>query len=768
MCGKLWFPFLLIAATLHCGSSSVDVSLKPCLKGFISDQPTTPTAILAAPFRPYYQLQHEAFLDQPLWLKCSMEDLSGLEPESRYRMVLENGFIQMVDAYLFEIRPNDPPHLIHQFQAGSSLDRRGKGDQHRQPAFLLGELKKDYVFLIRLESQTRMRPNLSLLTEEAFNSRLREQGYIFTIFYGALGLLFVANLMGYAGLKKKHYLHINAFLAFLLIFHSFMDQFWPAGFGHGTEFFRILGATGPLAATAFAHFLQGFLKPYDPGPWLRNLVRILFYSGLAGAALYILSLEAGVTMILIILPAWLAITTWCGLLILRIPSQDVRFLGIALLLSLPLALPITLAELALDIDSLSFLPFSRLLLVPGLLLLTYSVTHALARSAREKQENLESAVRDRTRQLMTESLRSEEAGKIKDNILRILSHDIRSPLAALKTNIPLLKRQQLPAHTREELLQEMESTVDQLLQLSNWVLESSRAGSGKPGMEPRWTPIRAFLQEIVDRFKGTAASRGIHIRVTAPPWEFLIDPPLFSSMVSNLISNSTPHLEEGGHLDLIATLEDEFNLRIVDDGSGIPEGEQQWLFDPSRTGRNQGEGHRGHGLGLILSREIALLHGGDLQLEHSIPGHTVFRFRMPANRVFVPGETRSRGQSIVLLVDDDPAFRQMVRALFYQTDPQLSTIEASNTRQALRILREVQPGLIVTDLWMPGEDGFHLIQSLAGDERYLRIPVWAISADASSREKLKGYKNVKEFIEKPVRAEVLKRKFNDFVRENRQ
>ncbi|MCB1139441.1 MAG: response regulator, partial [Leptospiraceae bacterium] len=707
------------------------------------------------------------FYDAPVWLRCRLGTLTNLEPARDYRLVLENGFIQFVDVYLYR---GEEPSLVEHFRGGSSLPAEARTGYYRQPAFPVGPPSSDTVILIRLQTESRMRFPLSLSIESNYSREVRQEAIVFIVYYGSLFLLFVANLLGFAGLRHRYYLYINGFLFFLMLYHSYLDQFWPAGFGRDTWIFQIVSMAGPLGVSALGYFLQEFLRSYSPGRTVDYIIKCILYSGLLAAPLALIDYQTSIRAIIYLLPFWLILLSAVGLLILPLSGAEVRFLAVALLISLPLSAAIALAEVFLNIDTLTFLPISRMLIVPAIFISTISVTHGLARSAQERQENLESAVRERTRQLMSESLRSEEAGKIKDNVLRIVSHDIRSPLAALKTNIPLLKRPGLPAETRSELLSEMESTVDQLLHLSNWLLESSRAGSGKPGLEPRWVSIRSILNEIADRYRKTVQNSGFSIQVNAPKWEVLIDPPLFSSMVSNLISNSIPHLGEEGNIRLVASLEDEFFLRVMDNGSGISVEGQKSLFDPGSTGqtRNTGTEGRGRGLGLILSREIALLHGGELELEQSFPGNTVFRFRMPRNRVYFTDSGNARGQSLILLVDDDPAFRQMLRSLFYQEDPELATVEASNTRQALRILREIRPRLIITDMWMPGEDGLHLVQSLAGDERYAGIPVWAISADPSTAGELKNYGNVKAFLTKPIQPDLIKRRFSDFVRENRR
>ncbi|MCB1169755.1 MAG: response regulator [Leptospiraceae bacterium] len=764
---RLLLPGLLFLGAVACSPSAPTVDLRNCLEVYTGSASGPQKLLHSSDFRKADTFDQNGFYDAPVWLRCRLDSLKNLEPARDYRLVLENGFIQFVDMYLYR---GAEPSLVEHFRGGSSVPAETRTGYYRQPAFQLGPPSSDTIILMRLETKSRMRFPLSLSTESTYNQEVRKEAIIFIIYYGSLFLLFVSNLLGFAGLRHRYYLYINAFIFFLILYHSYLDQFWPAGSGKNTLIFQLLAMTGPLGVSALGYFLQEFLRPHGPGRIIDTIVKCILYSGLLAAPISLIDYQASIRAIIYLLPFWLILLSVVGLLVLPMRGTEIRYLAIALLISLPLSAAVALAEVLLDIDTLAFLPLSRMLIVPAVFISTISVTHGLARSARERQENLESAVRERTRQLMSESLRSEEAGKIKDNVLRIVSHDIRSPLAALKTNIPLLKRPDLPAETRTELLTEMESTVDQLLHLSNWLLESSRAGSGKPGLEPRWVSIRSILNEIADRYRKTVQNSGFSIQVNAPKWEVLIDPPLFSSMVSNLISNSIPHLGEEGSIQLLASLEDEFFLRIVDNGSGISTADQKFLFDPVITGQSKSSGTegRGRGLGLILSREIALLHGGELELEQSSPGHTIFRFRMPRNRVYFTDSGNARGQSLILLVDDDPAFRQMIRSLFYQEDPELATVEASNTRQALRILREIRPRLIITDMWMPGEDGLHLIQSLAGDERYSGIPVWAISADPSTAAELKNYGNVKAFLPKPIQPDLIKRRFSDFVRENRR
>lgn len=744
-------------------------SLTDCLEFVALEKGSkaTPEQLLEVEFRPFSELKNITFNDGPLWLRCRISKLPGMNPDIDYRLHLANGFIQFVDLYI--LSEGDRIERIARLNAGSSLPRFN-GNRNRQPAFRLPSLQNDYTLMIRLQTKSRIRIPISLLTESQYEAQESQNRTLFLIFYGLVLVLFVTNFLGYAGLRDRRYLELNGYLFLFMIFHSYMDQFWPAGPGNSTWIFQVLCAAGPASASMLALFLGSFLGITRQQRAVRILQLILFYSGLSVALLTLVNYQWGIVASLFSLPLWLTLILAIIALSYRESRTEARYLSWAMFVSIPLPILISISDLLLGWDSMNIIHLTRLFMLPGGLILTISVTLRLNINNRNRQEALEEAVRERTRQLMTESLRSEEAGKIKDNVLRIVSHDIRSPLAALKTNLPLLRKEGLSDNVRKELVREMESTVDELLHLSNWLLESSRAGSGKPGLEPRWINIQSVLKDIAGRYENSSGAEHVRFQVSAPEgWEFLIDPPLFSSMISNLISNAMPHIGSDGTIDLVANLEGDFVLRIMDNGSGIPEELQPMLFDPTKTGQStESNSFRGHGLGLILSREIALLHGGELELEHSVPGNTVFIFRMPGNRIYIPGHEMSRGQSIVLLVDDDPAFRQMVRTLFYQAEPNLATVEASNTRQALRILRELQPRLILTDVWMPGEDGFHLIQSLAGDERYSRIPVWAISADGTTEKQATSYPNVTTFLEKPIQPDKLKKRFTDFSRENRR
>ncbi|MCB1164641.1 MAG: response regulator [Leptospiraceae bacterium] len=709
------------------------------------------------------------YYDGTIYFRCNLEDLQ-LSPEAgpHYVLEIENGFLQYIDVYLFRDTEWNPP--IREFHAGSSRRWLKTDSETRIPSMRLTDLPEKGILLIGIRSQTRMRLPAYLYPEIDFRQYHRYQILFLTLFYGALMILFCANALGYAGLGDRSYLELNGFILVFGLFQTYIDQFWPAGpGGPSTIFFQLLILTGPLGAIALAYFMRGFLLRQRDYPLLRWTLWITMASAVAVGLVGLLSYRIAILAMLYISPLWLILLFAASIIAWRYHIEYSSHLFWALALSLPIPIILSSAGAVSAIDSLLNFSLTRLTAIPGALILTASVTRRLASNARTRQEGLEAAVRERTRQLMAESLRSDEAGKIKDNVLRIVSHDIRSPLAALKTNLPLLRRPGLPAEMRDALVTDMESTVDQLLHLSNWLLESSRAGTGKPGLEPRWTNLRGLLQEAADRFEATGRTSGVSLHVQAPAdWEFLVDPPLFSSMVSNLLSNAIAHMPEGGQIRMLATLEDHLAIRISDTGSGIPLEKQSGLFDPGKGPTDPGGSpFRGRGLGLILSREIALLHGGDLMLESSGPGHTVFLFSLPRNRLYLPG-SESKGHSIILIVDDDPSFRQILRSILYQVAPEIAAVEASNTTQALRILRDLTPRLILTDLWMPDEDGFHLIQSLQGDERFSRIPIWAMSADPETRTRVLKYPNVHLYISKPVSPDKMRKEFSAVFRGSRR
>jgi signal transduction histidine kinase len=229
-------------------------------------------------------------------------------------------------------------------------------------------------------------------------------------------------------------------------------------------------------------------------------------------------------------------------------------------------------------------------------------------------------------------LRSQD--RLRREMVAQVSHDLRTPLAALDGYLQTLqmKQDELTQEQRREFIaialkqsQRMIRMVDDLFELAR--LEAKEM---QPAMEP--TCLADLLQDVVQKFQLQAGEAGIRLAMARPASLPVVplDIALIERLLDNLVSNAIEHTPEGGRIDIELTQEGRFaRVAVLDEGPGISPQDLPRLFDPfyrSRQASMQG-GHAG--LGLAIARRIARLHGGDLQAVNRTGGGSRFTLSVP-------------------------------------------------------------------------------------------------------------------------------------------
>ena len=209
--------------------------------------------------------------------------------------------------------------------------------------------------------------------------------------------------------------------------------------------------------------------------------------------------------------------------------------------------------------------------------------------------------------------------------------------------------------------------------------------------------------------------------------QLFTDEAKIAQILRNLISNALKFTEKG-QVSVSARYDPDsamVTFAVRDTGIGIAPADQPRIFEEftqieTRLQRNV----KGTGLGLALSRNLAVLLGGDLTVESVLGQGSVFKVAVPAVLPASDAEAADPEPTPrpVLLVDDEEAFRYVLHQLV-AVHPGFAPIEAQNGREALRIARESAPAIIFLDLMMPDMDGFAVLQSLQADPATWSIPV---------------------------------------------
>jgi len=389
------------------------------------------------------------------------------------------------------------------------------------------------------------------------------------------------------------------------------------------------------------------------------------------------------------------------------------------------------------------------------------------RSLRELLAHLESM----NRQLRESNERLTEASRIKSEFLANVSHELRTPLNAVIGFSDLLAdtASEKLTDTQKEYLADIRSSGEHLLHLINNILDLSKIEAGKLQATLRDVDIPDLLRESAAMLRPLSTSRGIALSVQAEAGiaTARIDPGMAREVVANLLSNAVKFTPAGGSVRLAARRQDhDLVVEVRDSGIGIAPEHQARIFDEFyQVDGSYSRNYQGTGLGLSLVQRIMKLHGGRISLE-SEPGRgscftCVFpeclapAEKVPENRpeaaesVPPSGAFPAQGR-IVLLVEDNPLNRKLAKNALRSGGYQV--VEATSGEQALELLQERRPDLILMDLQLPGMDGLETTRRIKADPANSGVRIVALTAHVRTLDEDRARSaGCEGYITKPIR-----------------
>ncbi len=368
--------------------------------------------------------------------------------------------------------------------------------------------------------------------------------------------------------------------------------------------------------------------------------------------------------------------------------------------------------------------------------------------------------------------KAEMANKAKSVFLANMSHEIRTPLNAIIGFSQLMNREELSARQKEYVFSIYRSG-EHLLSLINDILELSKVEAGRITLNPKNIDLHALVNDLRIMFKEQALSKKLQLDfelIKDLPRFVLVDESKLRQIFINLIGNAIKFTNEGGisvRVCVDYTSQNSRNLivEVQDSGPGIAENEFSKLFkqfEQTSTGVKRGSGN---GLGLALSRELAILMGGDISVTSQEGKGSIFTFHVeikvgdPVGRV---EKSTRRVRQIhnnidacrILVVDDKEENLlltvNLLRLAGFETD------EAMNGEQAIAKTLQYLPHLILMDMRMPVMDGFEAIRRIRLTETGKLIPIIALTASQFEEEQKKmAAVDIQGYIRKPFRENEL-------------
>jgi CheY-like chemotaxis protein/nitrogen-specific signal transduction histidine kinase len=385
------------------------------------------------------------------------------------------------------------------------------------------------------------------------------------------------------------------------------------------------------------------------------------------------------------------------------------------------------------------------------------VTERVAREA-----ELQAQVDARTQALAREKAareEAEEANRLKDEFLATVSHELRTPLTAILGWSNMLLAGRLTGEMHDRALDIIHRNAQSQNQLISDLLDVSRIISGKLRRDLRTVELPSVIEAAVEATRPAAEAKGISLTTALDPHAGPIngDADRLQQVVWNLLTNAIKFTPEEGEIQVrLESVDTRVRITVKDSGAGIPPEFLPHIFERFRQadpGSNRV--HGGMGLGLSIVRQLVELHGGAVRAESDGEGKgSTFTVSLPFVN-FKRGPAGAERPSFdagsqeeincppslqglrVLAVDDEGDTREMIRAVLEYC--RMEVITAASASEALEAIVQSRPDVLLSDLGMPGEDGYALIAKVRAlsPERGGQIPAAALTAYVRGEDRVK-------------------------------
>lgn len=341
---------------------------------------------------------------------------------------------------------------------------------------------------------------------------------------------------------------------------------------------------------------------------------------------------------------------------------------------------------------------------------------------------------------------AERANAMKDQFLATLSHELRTPINAIVGWASLLK-QMMPGNPRAgEAIEVIDRNAKAQVKLIEDLLDMNGIITGKLRMDMEPVNIVDVINDALATMAPAAQAKGIVIErsVDVRPMTVRGDAARLKQIVANLLSNAVKFTPSGGRVT-VSLQRDEAHVRIVvvDTGDGIETSALERIFDRfSQADGSITRKHGGLGLGLAIVRHLVTLHGGTVRADSAGIGFgATFTVELPLIEsttsvvAVAPGASFARHSLAglkVLVVDDERDARELIR--FVLEEHQAMVRSASSVAEALNAIRALRPDVLVSDISMPGLDGYELMRRIRALDPAAANNIVAIALTAYARE----------------------------------
>jgi PAS domain S-box-containing protein len=394
---------------------------------------------------------------------------------------------------------------------------------------------------------------------------------------------------------------------------------------------------------------------------------------------------------------------------------------------------------------------------------------AAARDITESKR-LDQVLQDKNRELERATFLAEKANLAKSEFLSSMSHELRSPLNAILGFAQLMETgSPLPTTSQKASIGQILQAGWYLLELINEILDLALIESGKLSLSLEPMSLSEVLLDCQAMIEPQAQKNGI--RMSFPQFEqpsFVnADRTRVKQILVNLLSNAIKYNRAGGSVEVTCNANNEQRIRISvrDTGEGLSEDKLTQLFQPfNRLGQEAGA-EEGTGIGLVVSKRLAELMGGEIGAESDVGVGSVFWIELDSavqpELVFSANELAEiskvpvhHGAALrtLLYVEDNQANMELVKQLIARR-PDMRLLSARDGTSGIALARIHQPEVILMDINLPGISGIQALKMLSDDPVTAHIPVLAISANAMPHDIRRGLEaGFFRYLTKPIKV----------------
>jgi len=395
-----------------------------------------------------------------------------------------------------------------------------------------------------------------------------------------------------------------------------------------------------------------------------------------------------------------------------------------------------------------------------------------------------------------ENAKVEEINHSKLQFFTNITHELLTPLSIISASVDELKKD-IPGYSSQ--FKVMYSNINRLVRLLQQILEFRKAESGNLKLKVSQGDITMFVANSVEGFRPLIKKKQISLSLECNPTTFnaYFDPDKLDKILYNLLSNASKYNRKNGSIRVELTRENDNTaiLNVQDEGFGLSDEVQKTLFKRFYEGEYRKFNTIGTGIGLSLTKDLVILHGGDISVESEEEKGTKFTVKLPINRsaydedsiddsftisndnsddwlqeadddLFTEEEDMDEdGQNsrynLLIIEDNEDLLKLMVKLL--STEYNIKT--ATNGRTGLDIVKTENIDIVVSDIIMPEMDGIELCKEIKNNIESSHIPVIMLTSKMSDDDRINAYESGADaYINKPFNLSLLHARINNLLK----